>query len=271
VGRVVECADGVSAPAVGQLVYGIWGHRADAVLPADVAARRMLPDGVPPEWGVFARVGAIALNAVVAADIHLGEHVAVFGQGVIGVLATRLATLNGAAVTAVDAKPARLDLARTFGAVDALDARSSDGVAESVRAATDGFGADTAIELSGSYAALQEAVRTVRPGGRVVAAGFYQGDAVGLRLGEEFHHNRVEIVASQIGGVPRGLTGQWDHHRLLRVFMTLVAEGRVDVAPLISHVLEVGRVGDAFALLDEQSDDALQVILRFGDVEGDAR
>ncbi len=271
VGRVVERADDVAAPLVGQLVYGIWGHRADAVLPADVAARRIMPDGVPPEWGVFARVGAIALNAVVAADIHVGEHVAVFGQGVIGVLATRLATLNGAAVTAVDAKPGRLDLARGFGAVTVLDARSPDGVAETVRAGTDGAGADTAIELSGSYAALQEAVRTVRPEGRVVAAGFYQGDAVGLRLGEEFHHNRVEIVASQIGGAPRGRTGQWDHDRLLRVFMTLVAERRVDVAPLISHVLEVGRVGEAFRLLDRQSDDALQVILRFDEVEGEAR
>ena len=63
-------------------------------------------------------------------------------------------------------------------------------------------GADRVIDLSGSYHALREAVRIVGPGGTVVAAGLYQGPASALALGEEFHHNRVTLIASQIGGVP---------------------------------------------------------------------
>ncbi|SDU40482.1 zinc-dependent alcohol dehydrogenase [Jiangella alkaliphila] len=263
VGQVTEVAPDVTSPRAGDVVYGIWGHRAETVVPAVIAARRLLPAGVDPVHGVFARVGAIALNAVLAADVHLGEHVAVFGQGVIGLLATRLAGLNGASVTAVDGLADRVALASRFGAVYAVPVDVPGGAAVAVRSATGGAGADTAIELSGSYHALHEAIRSVRPAGRVVAAGFYQGEAGGLRLGEEFHHNRVEIVASQISGTPRALGDRWNHDRLLTVVMSLVASGQVDVAPLVSHVVPVTEVAGAFELLDQRPAEALQVVLRF--------
>ncbi|SEF16025.1 zinc-dependent alcohol dehydrogenase [Jiangella alba] len=263
VGQVSEVAPDVASPRVGDVVYGIWGHRAETVVPAAIAARRLLPAGVDPVHGVFARVGAIALNAVLAADVHLGEHVAIFGQGVIGLLATRLTELNGGSVVAVDGLPGRVALASRFGAVRAVPADVAGGAAVVVRSVTDGAGADTAIELSGHYRALHEAIRSVRPGGRVVAAGFYQGEAGGLLLGEEFHHNRVEIVASQIGGTPRALGDRWNHDRLLTVVMSLVASGRLDVAPLLSHVLPVTEVAGAFDLLDRRPAEALQVVLRF--------
>lgn len=263
VGQVVEAAPDVTAPRVGDVVYGIWGHRAETVVPAAIAARRLLPAGVDPVHGVFARVGAIALNAVLAADVHLGEHVVVFGQGVIGLLATRLAELNGASVVGVDGLADRVALASRFGAAHAVRADVPGGAAVTVRSVTGGAGSDTAIELSGNYRALHEAIRSVRPGGRVVAAGFYQGEAGGLLLGEEFHHNRVEIVASQISGTPRALGDRWNHDRLLQVFMDLVAAGRVDVAPLVSHVVPVTEVASAFELIDQRPAETLQVVLGF--------
>ncbi|WP_344834413.1 zinc-binding dehydrogenase [Nonomuraea dietziae] len=166
VGEVVEAAPDVSDPPVGSLVWGIWGHRDEAIVPAEKLVGHMIPPGVDPLAGVFARVGAIALNAVHAADIHLGDQVAIFGQGVIGLLATRLAVLNGARVVAADALPARLELAKRFGAAEAFDVGAGS-VAEFVRKRIEG--ADTAIELSGSHQGLHEAIRTVRKGGRVVA------------------------------------------------------------------------------------------------------
>jgi threonine dehydrogenase-like Zn-dependent dehydrogenase len=138
------------------------------------------------------------------------------------------------------------------------------GAAVGVRTATRSTaGVDSAIELSGSYRALHEAVRSVVAGGRVIAAGFYQGEGTGLFLGEEFHHNRVEIVSSQIGSAPRGLTGRWDSKRMLEVFMRLVADGSVDVAPLISHVVDAADAATAYRLLDGDPADAVQVVLRF--------
>ena len=280
VGEVVEVAPGAAGPAgtadgdlrVGDVVYGIWGHRSEAVLPAAALAGRRLPRGVDPVAGVFARVGAIALNAVLAAELHLGETVAVFGQGVIGLIATRLATLSGARVVAVDALEPRLGIARTLGAAHAVDASAASSapgrtVAEQVKAhAPDG--ADAAIEISGSYRALHEAVRSTAPGGRVVAAGFYQGEGAGLSLGEEFHHNRIQLVASQIGGVPTGLAGRWSPERLHRVVMGLVADGRLDVAPLVSHVVPCDDVVAAYRLLDEDPGAALQVVLDFRGTTG---
>ncbi|HWR85156.1 MAG TPA: zinc-binding dehydrogenase, partial [Rhodoglobus sp.] len=127
VGQVVEVAPDVTSLRAGEVVHGIWGHRSDAVLPAAALERRVLPEGMDPLLGTFARVGSIALNAVLAADVRLGEQVAIFGQGVIGLLATRLAVLSGARVLAVDAQPARLAMARRFGAHETVDAREDGG------------------------------------------------------------------------------------------------------------------------------------------------
>ncbi|WP_231921320.1 zinc-binding dehydrogenase [Micromonospora auratinigra] len=262
VGEVVEAAPDVADRHRGQLVWGIWGHRAEAVVPA--GAVTPLAPGLDPLAAVFARPGAIALTAVLAGDLHLGDWVGVFGQGVIGLLGTRLAVLSGARVVAVDRVPARLEHAARLGARRVVDA-AVDSAATALRAATDGRGADVCLELSGSYPALHEAIRATTHAGRVVAAGFYQGYAQGLGLGEEFHHNRIQLVAAQVSGpTPApGTAGRWTGARIAHTFMDLVAEGSVDPLPLVSHVVDAGAVADALALLDRGDGDVLQVVLRF--------
>ncbi|MFS0894659.1 zinc-dependent alcohol dehydrogenase [Microbacterium sp. 179-I 3D3 NHS] len=262
VGEVVEVAADVTDVRVGDVVHGIWGHRSDAVVPAAAVAGRAVPDGVDPVLGTFARVGAIALNGVLAADVRLGEQVAVFGQGVIGLLATRLATLAGGRVIAVDTLASRLAMATAFGAVHAVDALRPGGAGEMIRELTGG-GADSAIELSGTDRALHEAIRAVVTEGLVAASGFYQGGAANLRLGEEFHHNRVRIVASQISGVPVELGGRWNQARLVRTVMGLVFGGEIDAGALVSDVVPAAEVAGVFERLDEGDPEILQAVLRF--------
>lgn len=266
VGEVIEISPDVAGaagvPAVGDVVWGIWGHRSEAVVPAAKLADHVVPAGLEPLAASFARVGAVALNGVLCADVHLGETVAVLGQGVIGLLATRMATLNGGRVVACDAIPSRLALAQEFGAAETVDV-TTESAAERIRVATEGRGADVAIELSGTYRALHEAVRSVGVGGRVVASGFYQGEGNGLRLGEEFHHNRVEIVSSQIGGVPWRLAGRWDQDRMNRTFLRLAADGALDPVRLVTHRVRVADVSEAYELLDQRPADALQVVLDY--------
>lgn len=261
VGEVVEVAPGVGAPASGEVVYGIWGHRSEAVVPAS-AVRDHVWSADNALSGCFARVGAIALNAVLAAEARLGDRVAVFGQGVIGLLATRLAALSGAEVAAIDAQPRRLAVARAMGAVETVVAHVAGGPGAAVRAWSGG-GVDSAIELSGNDSALHEAVRSVVVDGTVVVSGFYQGGAEHLRLGEEFHHNRVRLVASQISGTPLSLGARWDQRRLVRTFMRQVEAGRVDTGALVTDVVDAENVAPVFERLDRGDPDILQAVLRF--------
>jgi 2-desacetyl-2-hydroxyethyl bacteriochlorophyllide A dehydrogenase len=268
VGEVLEVADdvvGTHDVRPGDVVAGVWGHRSEGVITADVPNWFVVPSGVEPIHGVFARVGAIALNSVLAADLRLTEKVAIFGQGVIGLLATQLATLSGADVIAVDALEPRLALAEQLGARRLVDAHVEGGAGALIRSWVGESGVDSAIELSGSYGALHEAIRSVGVDGNVVASGFYQGDAVGLRLGEEFHHNRVRVMSSQIGGTPVPLGPRWSQRRLLAAFFGQLAAGRVSVAPLVTDVLGAADVAAAFEVLDAGLPHTLQVVLRFAD------
>ena len=264
VGRVVELGADAAGVREGDVVYGTWGHRSSHVVTAEWAAARLLPPGVDPVLGVFSRIGAIALNNVLDADIHVGEWVAIFGQGVPGLIATQLANLNGGSVIAVDALEPRLELARRTGATEIVNFREAD-AGETIKALTEGRGADVSIELSGTSQALHSAIRATAYNSRVVASSFYQGAAAGLFLGEEFHHNRIEIVCSQISGVSPRLDHRWDLRRLERTIMRLLAEGRVDLKPLISHTFPVADAAEAFNLLDERPHEAVQVVLAFED------
>ncbi|CAA9524347.1 MAG: Ribose-phosphate pyrophosphokinase, partial [uncultured Thermoleophilia bacterium] len=134
---------------------------------------------------------------------------------------------------------------------------------EAVKALTEGRGADVSIELSGIAQALHSAIRATAYNSRVVASSFYQGGAAALHLGEEFHHNRIEIVCSQIGGVSPRLDHRWDLRRLERTIIGLQADGRVDLKPLISHTFPVADAAEAFTLLDERPHEAVQVVLSF--------
>ena len=118
------------------------------------------------------------------------------------------------------------------------------------------------IEFTGSAPALNEAIKAAAYNSRVVASGFFQGQAQGLFLGEEFHHNRIEVVCSQISGVSARLDHRWNEHRLRTTVMDLQAEGRIDFESLVSHVFTIEQAADAFRLLDETPSEAVQVVLK---------
>jgi threonine dehydrogenase-like Zn-dependent dehydrogenase len=226
--------------------------------------QRRLPDGLDPVCGIFGQIGSIALNAILDADIHLGETVAVFGQGVPGQMITQLAKASGAEVVAVDRLPQRLAVAKDCGADHVVNGAESDAAAV-VKDFTGGRGADVSIEISGSYGALHEAIRATARNSRVVVSGFYQGGGEALRLGEEFHHNRVELVSSQIGGVGRHLDHRWDRLRLEQTIMRLQRMGKVDFKRLITHRFAARDLQQAYNLLDKTPEAAGQVVLAFED------
>jgi threonine dehydrogenase-like Zn-dependent dehydrogenase len=263
VGEVVEVGPDVTSLKVGDIVYGTWGHRTHHVLQEEYAAKRIKPEGLDPLLAIYSHLGPIALNGILDADIHVGETVAVFGLGVLGQIIAQLARLNGARVFGVDMIEKRLGLARELGAIEeGFDPRDGS-PAEKIKALTDGRGADVTIEVSGSARALNEAIRATAYSARVVALGFLQGEAAGLLLGEEFHHNRINLVCSQISNVNPALSYRWDRLRLIHTIMDLQEKGSLNLRPVITHVIPFKQAAEGFQILDETPEQALQVVLDF--------
>ena len=268
VGRIDAIGAGVDTAIRGGMVWGAWNHRSPVVVDERWARARTLPAELTAEHAVFVRIGAVALNAILDADIQLGEYVAVVVVGVPGLVATQIARLSGSGVIAVDRALRRLAVATELGASHCIDIIDDD-AATAIRSLTGGRGADVSIELTGSYLGLHDAVRATAYNSRVVCSGFLQGDGVGLRLGEEFHHNRIAIVCSQISGIRVDLAHRWSLERLEATVVDLLRTERLRVDSLITHVVPVERAAEAFALLDAGDPHVLQVVLAFADDTGD--
>jgi 2-desacetyl-2-hydroxyethyl bacteriochlorophyllide A dehydrogenase len=267
VGRVSAVGPDVRGIEVADHVHLTLPHReTHAVEIADdpFAPWLVLPRGVEPDQAAVLQSAAIALQAVHDAQLKVGDRVAIFGLGVFGLLAVQLARLCGAGwVAAVDPIAGRRELARSFGADCTLDPDACDAGRAIKRAAGRG-GPEVAIEFSGRYAALHEAMRCVALAGTVVAAGFYVGGAgTDLRLGEEFHHNRLTLVGSMSGwGAPQREPG-WDRRRLREAALDLLAHGRLDVDAFITHRVPFERAAEAYELIDRRPEDTLRVVLTY--------
>jgi 2-desacetyl-2-hydroxyethyl bacteriochlorophyllide A dehydrogenase len=266
VGRVGAVGDDVRGIAFGDNVHLTLPHRETHTVASadDPAPWLVLPEEVEPERAAFLQSAAIALQAVHDAQLKVGDQVAIFGLGVHGLLAVQLARLNGAGwVGAVDPIARRRLLAGSFGADCTLDPDARDAGRE-IKQAAGRSGPDVAIEFSGRYAALHEALRCVRVAGTVVAAGFYVGGAGSdLRLGEEFHHNRLTLVGSMSGwGVPQRESG-WDRRRLRATALHLIADGRLDVDALVTHRFPFERAAEAYELIDRRPEETLRVVLTY--------
>ena len=264
VGRVIEVGSEVRDIRVGDLVHVKAPHRETNVAKAsDVLP---LPEGMKPQQGIFLALSTVALYAIHDAKIKLGDLVGVFGLGTIGLLAVQMARLNGASqVFGVDRIAKRRAMGRELEADMVLDPADGD-VALRIKKATPRRGVDVAIDASGHYPALQEAIRSVQMGGTVVALGYYQGMGSALRLGEEWHHNRPQLISSMgVWGCPHRNYPLWDYDRAMRTSLGLIASGKVRTEPLLTHVFPFERAPEAYRLIDEHPEETIKVAFSYSD------
>ena len=250
-GEVVESR--APAVAVGTRVFGKWRHTEFTVLAGADADAQRLPDELTFDDGVdLAQMLPICVNAVsFAEDAHRGATVVVFGCGPVGLIVAQVARATGAsAVYAVDRLASRLAMASDL-KLQARDASAGD-VALELKRELGSEAVAVAFECSGNTRALHEAIRVVRRRGTVVAVGFYQGDASGLALGDEFHHNGVEIRSGQIGN----LHPRWNALSL-RARGIELARGGLSLGALPRMRLPVSEAATAFSALSAR--EALQV------------
>jgi 2-desacetyl-2-hydroxyethyl bacteriochlorophyllide A dehydrogenase len=258
VGRVVEAGAEVRALAVGDAVFVHHPHQSTYVVPADLPIR--LPDTLDPSLGVFLANVETAANVVLDAAPRLGERVAVFGQGVVGLLITQLLRRTGvSSILAVDPLARRRELACQVGADVALS--PEDVAAGRIRALTDEQGVDLAIEASGNAAALDQALDIVAFGGTVVVCSWYGTKVVPLTLGGAFHRRRLKIHSSQVSTIDAALQPRWTHQRRLSLARELLPH--LELSPLISHRFPIEQAAEAFLLVDQHADQTVQVLLTY--------
>jgi 2-desacetyl-2-hydroxyethyl bacteriochlorophyllide A dehydrogenase len=258
VGQVVEIGSDVRGLTTGEMVFVHHPHQSEYLVPAAMPIR--LPVGVDPTLGVFLANIETAVNIVMDAAPRLGERVAVFGQGVVGLLITQLVRRTGASqIVVVDPVEKRCELASQVGADTALSPHGD--VAARIRDLTDGAGVDLAIEASGHPAALNQALDSVAFGGTVVVCSWYGTKPVPLMLGGAFHRRRLRIVSSQVSTIDAALQPRWTHERRLSLARDLLPQ--LELSSLISHRIPVQQAEEAFALVDQHPEEAVQVVLTY--------
>jgi threonine dehydrogenase-like Zn-dependent dehydrogenase len=246
----------------GDMVHGEWKHRQTAIKREGSLYPVIAPaDG---ETMIFSDPARFALAAVHDAAIKLGDRVAVFGMGAIGLLAVQMARLNGAVqIVVVDPIAGRRALALPLGADMALDPAACD-AGMTIKEATGGEGVDVALEISGVYSALQHAIRAVHREGLVVTASYYGDTAGRVDLSREWHHNRITLRSSMpVWDCSHRCQPMWDLQRVEETAVQLLAQGRISVKPLIGARIPFSRAAEAYKIVDQSPDAAVKVILTY--------
>jgi threonine dehydrogenase-like Zn-dependent dehydrogenase len=266
-GVVRQVGPDVRSLKTGDLVHGEWKHRQTALMLE--AALYPIPKQCDAEAMLFADPARFALAAIHDASIKLGDRVAVFGLGAIGMIAVQMARLSGAErVFGVDPIPERLDLARKLGVDTTFNPTRCD-VGLAIKEATRGAGVDVAVEVSGMYAALQQALRCVHTEGLVVAASYYADARGRVDLSREWHHNRITLRSSMpVWGCTHRHHPMWDLSRLQGVAIRLLEEHRLTVKPLIGARFRFEEAAKAYEMLGGSPGAAVKVLLIYGDDDG---
>ncbi|MFJ8471092.1 bi-domain-containing oxidoreductase [Kitasatospora sp. NPDC094011] len=237
-----------------------------------------VPDGLAPRHAAFGTVGSIALQGVRQGEPQLGEVALVIGLGLIGQLVVQLLTAAGVRVVGADPDPARCELAERLGAVACGDPGSA-AVETAVAELTDGHGVDQVYLAAGgaSNQPVELAAHLARDRGRVVDIGkcrldlpwnAYYEKELDVRFSRSYGPGRYDPSYELEGrDYPIGYV-RWTERRNLACFLDLMARGRVDVEPLVSHVAEFEDAVETYRRLKEGELKAVAVLFRYPEPEG---
>jgi threonine dehydrogenase-like Zn-dependent dehydrogenase len=292
VGEIVELAEGVKGYSVGQRVlitadtpcgqcYECLGnahgrgchtdgtiaafhfavlrdgaHAEYVAVPYAQANLAPIPDAVADEQAVvMACSGSTGFGAVESSELRMGDTVAIVGQGPVGLAATVAARLRGAGlIIAIDVLPWRLEMSKRMGADVLIDAAQTD-VVEEVRRITGGWMADVAIEAVGTQDTFLTALRLTRPAGVLSSVGNYgMHGSLSLPLDAGAFMGGIGekkiITTTAPGGKERG-----------RRLMHMIAHGKFDLSPLITHRFGLEKIEAAYAAVRGQSEQVCKVAI----------
>jgi len=270
VGTVLEAGAGVEAFAAGERVVSNGKHAEVVAVPANLCAK--VPEAVADEEAAFTVLGAIALQGIRLVQPTLGEAVVVTGLGLIGLMAVQLLRAHGCRVLGLDFDPARLALARQFGA-ETVDLGAGQDPLAAAQAFSRGRGVDAVLVTAStrSNEPVRQAALMCRKRGRIVLVG-----VAGLELSRaDFYEKELTFQVSCSYGpgrydpnyedrgqdYPVGFV-RWTEQRNFEAVLDMLADGRLDVKPLVSHRFKVEEAEQAYELVGGSAP-SLGILLRY--------
>jgi alcohol dehydrogenase len=245
-----QCGGALGGWRFGNTINGAWSEY--LLLPHARANLAGIPEALTDEQVLMLPdIASTGISGAESGNIRIGDSVAVFAQGPIGLCATLGARLRGASViVGVDPVPERRAMSQRFGASMTLDPKSDD-VVKRLKELTGGRGVDVAIEALGRQETFEAALRSIRPGGVLSSLGVYSGKLVAPyeALYAGLADQRI-VTTLCPGGKDR-----------MRRLMAMVSDRRMDLTPLITHRFALDDIRDAYDLFSRQGDGVLKVAL----------
>jgi len=258
VGRVKEMGKEVNSEWLNRFVFSFQSHTSHFVTKTDSLIT--IPNSLSPETACFLPNMETAVNLVQDGAPILGERVLVLGQGVVGLL------------TAALLSEFPLDTLVTADHFE-LRRKASSGIEKvvTINPNSEAFGKDSFIytqnnydltfELSGSPAALNEAIERTTFSGRIVIGSWYGQKRAEVDLGGAFHRSRIKLISSQVSTISPELSGRWDKSR--RFDVAWKALERIKPEEWITHRFPLSDADKAYQLLDENPQETIQVIFDY--------
>ncbi len=263
VGYIVDRGRSVNSEWDGRRVLVFHPHQNRIVAALDECLP--IPNEVSSEAALFLPNMESALNLVMDANPIIGEIVGVFGLGVVGLLCTALLsrlTLNQ--LVALEPLAYRREMAVTLGATETLDPSDNEAWTSFKARLSDRpepKGLDVAFELSGSMAALNQAIEVTGFAGKIIIGSWYGTRSKPLDLGGYYHRNRIRLISSQVSTIDPQLSGRWDKTRRINLAWSMIEAIKPET--LISHRLPFTQCLKAFQINDQKTEQALQIIFEY--------
>lgn len=241
--------------AIGGWKFGntIDGCQAEYVrVPDAMVNLSLIPDNLSDEQVLMCPdIMSTGFSGAERGDVKIGDTVAVFALGPIGLCAVAGARLKGAGtIIGVDTVNARMTVARQLGATHVIDFKQGN-VIEQIMAITIGRGVDVAIEALGTQSTFESALRVLRPGGTLSSLGVYSSD---LRI-------PLDAFAAGLGDYNIVTTLCPGGKERMRRLMEVIASGRIDLAPLVTHRFTLDDIEAAYELFAHQRDGVMKVAI----------
>jgi alcohol dehydrogenase len=249
-GHTSQCGGPVGGWRLGNTIDGVQAEYVR--VPFAQANLALIPDSLADEDVILlADIASTGFGAAESGKIRLGDTVAVFAQGPIGLCATLGAHLMGASeIFAVDTDDGRLKMSKQFGATVTLDGDHEP--VKEILERTHGRGVDVAIEALGQQATFENALRVLAPGGTLSSVGVYSGH-LSVPL-EGFHAglgDQTIVTTLCPGGKER-----------MRRLMRLVETRRIDLRPLLTHTFDLKDILEAYSLFESRQQGVLKIAIR---------